>query len=63
MDRTTVELKSSLELRKTIQTIDWLPLEKEPGVNRDFEEYYGSGIGNLVVGCEDGGVYLYHASE
>lgn len=52
-----------MKLRSSVNTIDWLPLEKEPGVNRTFMDYYGMNYGNVVVGCDDGGVYLYHVSN
>lgn len=52
--------ESQLHLRKPISTIDWLPLQKEPNVNRSYEEYYGNSNGNVVIGCENGGIYLYY---
>lgn len=60
MEDVIVSQEHILKLRKTIHTIDWLPLEKEPGVERSYEEYYSKNCGNVVVGCEDNGVYLYH---
>ena len=41
--------ESQLHLRKPISTIDWLPLQKEPNVNRSYEEYYGNSNGNDYV--------------
>ena len=63
MESVDVEKGGELHLSSPICTIDWLPLYKEPGVLRSSNEYYGDSIGNVVLGCEDGGVYLYHVSS
>lgn len=44
---------------KQINSIEWLPVEKLNGVKRSEEEYFGKSVGNCVVGCQNGGVYLF----
>ena len=58
-----MEDENCIHLQKTINSIDWLPLEKQPGDNRTLEEYYGNENGNVVVGCANGGVYIYHVNN
>lgn len=42
-----------------MSTIEWIPLKKSPEEDRTKEEYFEKSNGNCVIGCENGGVYLY----
>lgn len=54
------EDEAATHLGKQINTIEWLPLLKSSSESRSEEEYYGIGNnGNVVIGCENNGVYLY----
>ena len=56
----TNEEEAAIHLGKQINTIEWLPLLKSSSESRSEEEYYGfENNGNVVIGCENNGVYLY----
>lgn len=55
----TLEEKSRFYVGGRVSTIDWIPLKKSPEENRTKEEYFEKSNGNCVIGCENGGVYLY----
>lgn len=53
------EQKDEVHCGKQINSIEWLPVEKLTGVKRTEEEYFEKSVGNCVVGCQNGGVYLF----
>ena len=50
----------SLHLGAKINSIDWLPVKKSAGESRNREEYFGeNNNGNILIGCENNGIYLF----
>ena len=55
----TLEEKCLFSVGGRVSTIEWIPLKKSPEEDRTKEEYFEKSNGNCVIGCENGGVYLY----
>ena len=53
------EKEDEFHCGKQINSVEWLPVEKLKGVKRSAEEYFEKSVGNCVVGCQNGGVYLF----
>ena len=58
-ENVSFEKEDEVRCGKQINSIEWLPVEKLTGVRRSEEEYFEKSIGNCVVGCQNGGVYLF----
>ncbi|OAO16138.1 elongator complex protein 2 [Blastocystis sp. ATCC 50177/Nand II] len=61
-EKVVMEEKAKWRVGGKVATVEWIPLEKSPTETRSEDEYFGGSEGNCVIGCGNGGVYLYMIS-
>lgn len=61
-EKVVMEEKAKWRVGGKVATVEWIPLEKSPTETRSEDEYFGGSEGNCVIGCDNGGVYLYTIS-